>query len=127
MEGKMRAAVLAVCLLVVLLSGQPPRVSGEPPGYDKCYRECYDHCQTTHKPKWACRIRCHSICDRHREVAAAASEFAGDDGACKEICLASVGGSGTTATGGDGLTDADVAACVDGCTGYYRKLNAKHV
>jgi hypothetical protein len=47
MDGKTRAAVLAACLLVLLLSGQPPRVSGELPGYDRCYRECYEHCQTT--------------------------------------------------------------------------------
>jgi hypothetical protein len=47
MEGKTRAAVLAACLLVLLLSGQPTRVSGELPGYDRCYPECYEHCQTT--------------------------------------------------------------------------------
>jgi hypothetical protein len=26
-----------------------------------------------------------------------------------------------------GLTDADMATCVDGCNGYYGRMNAKHV
>nr|TKW38196.1 hypothetical protein SEVIR_1G097901v2 [Setaria viridis]TKW38197.1 hypothetical protein SEVIR_1G097901v2 [Setaria viridis] len=59
----------------------------------------------------------------------------GGDGTCREICLASVGCStdAAAATAGNGgamaagLTDADVAACVDGCTGYYGRLKAKRV
>ncbi|CAL4890213.1 unnamed protein product [Urochloa decumbens] len=116
MEGKKttRAAVLAACLLVLLLSGQPEPVSA------------MNHDQ---QPRPVCKVRCGGECIFHREVPAA-SALAGGDGPCREICLASVGCStdATTATGADGgFIDADVAACVDGCTGYYGRLNAKHV
>ncbi|CAL5024201.1 unnamed protein product [Urochloa decumbens] len=129
MEGKTtRAAVLAACLLVLLLSGQPEPVSAMS-RYCKCFRKCYTFCRNhDQQPRPVCKVRCGGECIFHREVPAA-SALAGGDGPCREICLASIGCSTDTATataGDGGPIDADVAACVDGCTGYYGRLNAKH-
>ncbi|CAN6242922.1 unnamed protein product [Urochloa humidicola] len=130
MEGKTtREAVLAACLLVLLLSGQPAPVSGMS-RYCECYRKCYTHCRDhDEQPRPVCKVRCGGKCIFHREVPAA-SALAGGDGPCRGICLASVGCStdaGAATAGDGGPIDADVmAACVDSCTGYYGKLNAKH-
>ncbi|CAO2044439.1 unnamed protein product [Urochloa humidicola] len=130
MEGKTtREAVLAACLLVLLLSGQPAPVSAMS-RYCKCYRKCYTYCRDhDQQPRPVCKVRCGGKCIFLREVPSA-SALAGGDGPCREICLASVGCSTDSAMatggGGGGPVDADVMACVDGCTGYYGRLNAKH-
>ncbi|CAN6247308.1 unnamed protein product [Urochloa humidicola] len=130
MEAKMaRAALLAACLLVLLLSGQPAPVSAMS-RYCKCYRKCYTYCRDhDQQPRPVCKVRCGGKCIFLREVPAASAP-AGGDGTCREICMASVGCSTDSAMatggGGGGPIDADVMACIDGCTGYYGRLNAKH-
>lgn len=102
MEAKTRAAVLAACLFVLLLSGQPPQVSGSSK-YCECFRQCYKHCRDgDQQPRPVCKVRCGAQCIVHSEVSAA-SALAGGGSSCRELCLASVGCStDVTATGGDG-------------------------
>lgn len=102
MEAKTRAAVLAACLIVLLLSGQPPQVSGSSK-YCECYRKCYKHCRDDdQQPRPVCKVRCGSLCMFQRQVSVASALAAGDS-SCREVCLASVGCStDATATSGDG-------------------------
>jgi hypothetical protein len=110
-EKTTRAAVLAACLLVLLLSGQLAPVSGSiiskyRDKYCKCFRKCYANCRNNdHQPRPVCNLRCDGKCMFPYGVSGASAALTGSrDGACREICLAYSGCSldaAVTATGSD--------------------------
>ncbi|KAL6629727.1 hypothetical protein ACP70R_029492 [Stipagrostis hirtigluma subsp. patula] len=118
MEGK-RAAAAALCLMLVLLSGQQHKVAAMSP-FCACYKPCYSDCKKA-TPGWMCTIDCLDYCAISHPEEAAPAFGAGD---CSKICLASICGTAETA---EGPAAADVhAACAHDCTKNWSRYKNKH-
>ncbi|KAF0895939.1 hypothetical protein E2562_018014 [Oryza meyeriana var. granulata] len=119
MEVKKVAVVAVCCMVILLFSGQQQQVAAMSK-ICRCYQECLPNCGLRHSHSF-CKVFCGGCCfmiPTHNctstDVTAAAATIAGDD--CRTICLTSF--CGEAATSHSGLTDADPAACLDGCNNY---------
>ncbi|KAL6848528.1 hypothetical protein ACP4OV_021822 [Aristida adscensionis] len=113
MEGK-RVPAAALCLMLVLLSGQQQQVAAM--AFCQCYKQCYSNCKEDRYPGWLCTINCMEYCNIVQPPAAVITAAFGA-GDCSKICLTSICDEGPA--GADG-------ACVHDCSENWNRYKNKH-
>ncbi|XP_052141474.1 uncharacterized protein LOC127761249 [Oryza glaberrima] len=100
MEGRRAAAAVALCCILILLSGDQLHQVAAMSKFCRCYSQCYPDCRKN-LPRFICVLKCIDDCSPNKKKVAA--------GDCNRFCLLAICGMALNG-------QADVASCVDDCT-----------